>query len=237
MELTKTYSRTGKTMYHAIQLDENTIIKAQSKVKAVGIIANLKVDSIVNLQKAKRNWFLTIDEVSFGRLTKTDFIKLQKYTQVKNYENSHNENQLQNSSSSQDYQVPYQSQLSVFSGNGSSVRREQEILPDGFELRYRGVKFIHQSSDLVYSSDSGLAYLDWIDSQIQKDESSDNELTRSCAKIEREQLRIAASQRQLGNDQRQLGNDQRNTASRILSFGSKYLPADSIARLTQIASN
>jgi hypothetical protein len=243
MELTKTYSQTGKTMYHAIQLDKNTTIKAQSKVKAENILSSLKADSVVELIKEKRSWLLHIDGNCFGRLTKIDFTKLQNYLQEKNNENSQNGNQLNNITSSQNDQIPYQSQLSLFSRDGNSLGRKQEILPDRSELRYRAIEFIHKSSDVVFTSSQGLAYLNWVSDQIKSDESSGDtiiagfaSLERDCLTLATDQRQLGAEQRHLGAEQRHLGAEQRHTASSLLRTRSKYFKPDTIARLAQIAN-
>jgi hypothetical protein len=247
MQLTTTFSKSGKTMYYAVKLDDSCTIKTQSRLKAKGILASLNAESVVSLDKVKRNWLLTIDNNCFGRLTKTDFTKLVNYLENLN----ENPNKISNQSQPSRDQIPHQSSLSVLSGNGILEQWSSQILPDRQQLRYRSVDFVLESSNLVFTSSEGLAYLNWIDSQISTDESSSNQFIASCAELERSQLQTAmqqrqlgsdqrqlgSDQRQLGSDQRQLGSDQRNLARRIFGGSSKYVSANTAKRLTSIINS
>jgi hypothetical protein len=189
MQITTTYSKSGKTMYHAVQVNESTTIKAQSKKMAAIIVELLTADSVVELVKMKRNWFLHINSVYCGRITKTDFTKL---TNTKNENN----------------QTAPESQLSVPSGEESSSEWEIALLPSRSGERIGIIDFIRQSGEDVQGESQFLAYLEQYNSQLQNIESHGSPLEKRLASIRRGQIEVALGQRGIKIDQQRIGEQQ-----------------------------
>jgi phenylpropionate dioxygenase-like ring-hydroxylating dioxygenase large terminal subunit len=189
MQITTTYSKSGKTMYHAVQVNESTTIKAQSKKMAAIIVELLTADSVVELVKMKRNWFLHINSVYCGRITKTDFTKL---TNTKNENN----------------QTAPESQLSVPSGEESSSEWEIALLPSRSGERIGIIDFIRQSGEDVQGESQFLAYLEQYNSQLQNIESNGSPLEKRLASIRRGQIEVALGQRGIKIDQQRIGEQQ-----------------------------
>jgi hypothetical protein len=246
MKLTTTFSKSGKTMYYAVKLDDNYIIKAQSKLKAVEILSNLTASSVVSLAKVKRNWFLIIDGNSFGRLTKTDFLKLQNYL-TKTNEITYNEFQIHDTTIETSNQITHQSQLPLLGGNGYSSQWDEKVLHGGLQYRSGDIDFIFQSDAMVLASSESMEYFRLLDTCIRADESSPNQFVRQIATCYRSQLELAFKQRATRDNQQGIRDNQQGIRDNqqgirrtlIDSIGSacKFLSPDSLARFTQIASS
>jgi hypothetical protein len=202
MQITTTYSKSGKTMYHAVQVNESTTIKAQSKKMAAIIVELLTADSVVELVKMKRNWFLHINSVYCGRITKTDFTKL---TNTKNENN----------------QTAPESQLSVPSGEESSSEWEIALLPSRSGERIGIIDFIRQSGEDVQGESQFLAYLEQYNSQLQNIESNGSPLEKRLASIRRGQIEVALGQRGIKIDQQRIGEHQQRIGDSLRSFAKR----------------
>jgi hypothetical protein len=210
MQITTTYSKSGKTMYHAVQVNESTTIKAQSKKMAAIIVELLTADSVVELVKMKRNWFLHINSVYCGRITKTDFTKL---TNTKNENN----------------QTAPESQLSVPSGEESSSEWEIALLPSRSGERIGIIDFIRQSGEDVQGESQFLAYLEQYNSQLQNIESNGSPLEKRLASIRRGQIEVALGQRgikidqqRIGEQQQRIGEQQQRIGDSLRSFAKRF---------------
>jgi hypothetical protein len=214
MQITTTYSKSAKTMYHAVQVNESTTIKAQSKKMAAIIVELLTADSVIELVKVKRNWSLHIDSVYCGRITKTDFTKL---TNTKNKNN----------------QTAPESQLSVPSGEEISSEWEIALLPGRSGERIGIIDFIRQSGEDVQGESQFLAYLEQYHAQLQNIESNGSPLEKRLASIRRGQIEVALGQRGIRIDQRQLGAGLQRINDTLQSFAERLKSCSVDARELQ----